>query len=118
MNINNINNPIGPDRPVDSKRDTARITPERTEQFQETEETPKLATETEEAEQSARDTFQIYKEPKFVKELTRDVENMKETPREDAVARARERVSKGYYNNEEVMGRVALRLINIEPPAD
>ena len=117
MNINNINNPIGPDKPVDSKRDTARIKSERTEQSQQPEETPKVAPETEETEQTLRDTFQVSKEPKLVKELTSTVENMKETPREDAVARARERVQNGYYNTDEFMGRLALKIVNIEPPS-
>lgn len=118
MNINNINNPIGSDRPVDKNRGTGNIRPERTEGPHETEETPKPAPEIEETEQAARDIFQISQEPELVEELTRTVENMEETPREDAVARARERVQNGYYNNDEFMGSLALRLINIEPPSD
>ena len=113
MNINNISNPIGPDR----NRDTANIKPERAEVSHETEETPELAPEVGEAEQAARDTFQVSQEPRLVEELTRTVENMEETPREDAVARARERVQNGYYNNEEVMGSLALKIVNIEPPS-
>jgi len=117
MNVNNINNPIGPDRPVDRNRDTASIKPERAEGFHETEETPELTPEVEETEQATRDTFQVSQEPRLVEELTRTVENMEETPREDAVARARERVQNGYYNNDEFLGRLALKIVNIEPPS-
>ena len=117
MNINNINNPIGPDRPVDRNRDTANIRPEQTEESHETEETPKLAPEVEDTEQAARDTFEVSQEPRLVKELTRTVENMEETPREDTVARARERVQNGYYNNDEFLNRLALKIVNIEPPS-
>ena len=113
MNINNINNPIGPNR----NRDTANIKPERAEVSHETEETPELASEVEGTEQAARDTFQVSQEPRLVEELTRTVENMEETPREDDVARARERVQNGYYNNDEFMGRLALKIVNIEPPS-
>ena len=118
MNINNINdanNPIVPKRPVDKKQNVPSPRTGQTEQSPGAEETQRIpAGEETKSAAPERDTFNISDEPKLVEELTSIVENMEESPREDAVTRARERVEGGYYNTREVMSGLAVNLVNTE----
>ena len=114
MAINNINNPISPGGPVNRNRATSNIKSARTGKSQEAGEISRQTPEIGKTEHTAEDTFQISQEPGLVEELTKTVENMEETPREDLVARTAERVRNGDYNTNEFMERLALKLINTE----
>lgn len=61
--------------------------------------------------EGARDAYLSSEDRKRVSKLTALVGNEEETPREDLVARARERAASGYYDSEEFLGRLAFRLI-------
>ncbi|MCK5845371.1 MAG: hypothetical protein KAG97_11730, partial [Victivallales bacterium] len=60
------------------------------------------------------DVYQTTKEQSFISELTTEIESPEAPVREEAVARARQRVSEGYYNSNEFLGNLATRLINTE----
>ena len=64
--------------------------------------------------EGARDAYLSSEDRKRVNELSAHVVNEEEKPREDLVARARERAASGYYNSEEVLGRLAFRLIRTD----
>ena len=121
MNGFNVNNVQGSGQPVDRNRGIpGRMKPENTEQAEETREAASAAPEKETVEpvtnQPGRDVFQSTADREFVIELTAEIENTEEPPpREEAVERARARVSEGYYNTREFTGNLATRLINTEP---
>lgn len=117
-NINNANNPIVPKRPVEREQNVPAAKAGQTERTPESEETQEVTqvpvSEETETATPERDTFNISDEPKLIEELTAIVENMEESPREDAVTRARERVEGGYYNTREFMSGLAVNLVNNE----
>jgi len=114
-NINNVNKSIVPKRPVDKKQNVPSPGTGETEQSPGAEETLRVpAGEETKSAAPERDTFNISDEPKLVEELTAIVENMEESPREDVVTRARERVEGGYYNTREFMSGLAVNLVNTE----
>ena len=82
------------------------------------EEAQRAAPEAEEVEPATvlptRDMFETTEERELVRELTEIVETTEEHPREEAVARARERVREGYYNTREFQGNLATRLVNTD----
>ncbi len=59
-----------------------------------------------------RDSFQSTADRARVRELTDMVSNMEPPVREEAVARARQRISEGYYDSREFLGGLAEKLIN------
>jgi len=64
--------------------------------------------------QPAGDSYQATREREFVRELTEKAAEMEPPVREEAVERARRRVSEGFYNKTEFMGDLATRLINTD----
>ena len=117
-NINNVNKPIVPKRPVDREQTVPAAKAGQTEITSESEETQEVTqvpvNEETEAATLNKDTFSISDDPRLVEELTTIVENMEESPREEAVTRARERVEGGYYNTREFMSGLAVNLVNNE----
>ena len=115
-NIHNANRPIVPKKPDDREQNVPAARagqPERAAESQETQDvTPVPVNEETEAPVQERDTFSVSDEPRQIEELTAIVENMEESPREDALARVRERVEGGYYNTPELMNNLAVRLVN------
>ena len=119
MNTPNINNRPNAEEPVGKNRDiAARQRTVRTGRSEAAEETPGATPDTENVDMTAvrpsRDTFQTTIDREFVVELTDSIANTEAPVREEAVARARERVSEGYYNSREFMGSLATRLINTD----
>ena len=119
MNTPNINNRPNAEEPIGRNRDIA--VPQRTGhagRSEAAEETQRTAPDTENADITAvrpsRDTFQTTRDREFVVELTESIADTEAPVREEAVARARERVSEGYYNSKEFMGNLATRLINTD----
>jgi len=64
--------------------------------------------------QPAADSYQATREREFVRELTDRAVGMEPPIREEAVERARRRVSEGFYNKAEFLGDLATRLINTD----
>jgi hypothetical protein len=64
--------------------------------------------------EGSRDVYLSSEGRKQVSKLTALVGNEEEPPREDLVARARERAASGYYDSEEFLGRLAFRLIRTD----
>jgi len=60
------------------------------------------------------DTFQSTAERDFVASLTSQVEEMDTEPRQDRVEQVRARVNEGFYNSKDIVGNLALRLVNTE----
>ena len=119
MNIHNVNNLPNPAEPIGRNQEVPnRTVNERVGRVEETEEAQQALPGNEVNEQGAirpaQDMFQPTEERELVNELTRIIENTEETPREDLVARAQERVQEGYYNRREFEGNLAIRLINTE----
>ena len=121
-NINNINKPIVSKRPVDREQTVPDKKTGQTERTSESEETQKVTrvpvNEETEAATLEKDTFSISDDPRLVEELTTIVENMEESPRKEAVAKARERVENGYYKTRDFMNSLAVTLINTERMTD
>ena len=119
MNTPNINNRPNAEEPIGRNRDiAARQRTGNAGRSEAPEETPRTAPDTENVDMTAvrpsRDTFQTTRDREFVVELTESIANTEAPVREEAVARARERVSEGYYNSREFMGNLATRLINTD----
>ena len=118
MNIPNVNNPddqVGRNQDIIERMREDQQTG-RTEGAQEPQQEETIYEPAEQAPtQPARDTFQTTENRRLVEELTREVENIEETPpREEVVAKARERVQTDYYNTREFIGNLATRLINTD----
>ncbi len=119
MNTPNINNRPNANEPIGKNRDIAAR--QRTGNAGKSE-TPKetliTAPDTENVDittvRPARDTFQATIDREFVVELTDSIANTEAPVREEAVAKARKRVSEGYYNSREFSGNLATRLINTD----
>ena len=111
----NINNPIGPDKPIDRSADASIMRSGRTERTGKTGKTPRQDPVVEEKEQTTMDTVRLSQE---VEELTSKVENMEEAPREEVIARAAKRVRKGDYNTPEIIQSLAAKLVNNELYSD
>jgi len=62
--------------------------------------------------QPAKNMFQTTGDSKLVRKLTEMIEDSEELYREEAVARTRSCVRKGYYNSKEVMCELSAILIN------
>ena len=119
MNINNINdagNPQVPKRSQERGQDVPAAGTERTEIAPEGSQAVQQAPEPEEAPVAStnRDSFRASNDQRLVDELTSRVESMDEAPREDRVSQARDRVSTGYYNTDEMANNIAMSLINTE----
>ena len=119
MNTPNINNrpnasePIGKNRDIAARQRTGNVGGSEA-----PEEMSRTAPDTENVDTTAvrpsQDTFQTTRDRDFVVELTESIANTEAPVREEAVDRARERVSEGYYNSREFMGNLATRLINTD----
>jgi hypothetical protein len=116
MNISDRNT-IGADPVVKSQNVTDRAKTDKTDETAPVE-TPKAAADNRQADgtrgQAARDTYLTSDDRKRAAELTDTIMSREEQPREDMVKRAQERVLSGYYNSEDVTGRVALQLVNTQ----
>ncbi|MFC1650021.1 hypothetical protein ACFL2X_00475 [Candidatus Latescibacterota bacterium] len=113
MAVNNIN-PSGPGGPIKRDQKPAKITSDNTAKPIDAEETTKKAPEAVRSEQVQSDTLQISQDRRFVEEMVNTVEKMEDTPREDVVKMASERVRNGDYNSGKFMENLALKLINTE----
>lgn len=59
-----------------------------------------------------RDVFQTSTDSRKVSELADMVEQTEETPRQERVTQARERVASGYYKSDEFLGNLGSRLVS------
>ena len=121
-NVNNINKSIVPKKPVDREQTVSAKKNAQTGRTSESEETQDVTrvpvNEEAEAAASEKDIFSISDNPRLVEELAAIVENMEESPRKEAVARASERVEKGYYHTRDFINSLASTLVNSGRIAD
>jgi hypothetical protein len=110
----NTNSPIDPGLPVDRNQNIETQRTGKAGRPLKTAEAPKQAPVPEETQQVTVDTYLTSKEPKVVEELTRTVENMEESPREEVIARVSERIQSSYYTNPEIMNLLAVKLVNAD----
>jgi len=109
MNINSVNNPMGrSEKPVDKGE---KVSSARPEELKKAESTQKQTPEIEAAEQAKQDTVQISRNQERIEELTDTVDSMEDVPREEVIARARERAENGYYDSPEVIARTAKGMV-------
>jgi len=110
MNVNKLPNA---DDPLARNRDIASR--QRIDQANEAGEasgTPEKASVDQSEIRPPRDSFQASADRKRIQELTDMVQDMEAPVREEAVAKARQRVSEGYYDSREFLGNLAAKLIN------
>ncbi len=112
MNIRDLGplgDPLGRNREV-SGRDRA----ESTEKTAGTAENGRTApSKAEDARETApRDVFRTSNDRRKIEELAQTVEQTGDEPRAERVELARQRAASGYYNSEEFLGSLALRLVN------
>ena len=117
MNISDRNT-LGGDPAGKNQNVTDRIRADRTEKTAPPLETPKSPVENQSAEvnreQAPQDIYLTSDDRQKARELAGTIENKEEPPRDDMVKRAQGRVLSGYYNNEDIMGRLALSLVNTQ----
>ena len=118
MNINdNLNNQITPGRQAGRTGNTRpgdRVrTPDTAGQTEGVERTVQYP-----APEQVQDTVSLSDGSRFVDELSRAAEEMADTPREDLVASARQRVVAGEYNSPDVIRRIAQSLLDTTFPSD
>jgi hypothetical protein len=116
MNISDINNRPNANESLGKSRElTSR---DKTSKANGSEDLLTSVPDTESPEQTtvqpARDAYHATKEQSFISELTAEIENAEAPVREETVARARQRISEGYYNSKDFLGTLATRLINTE----
>ncbi|MHB9031110.1 MAG: hypothetical protein ACYC9O_20270 [Candidatus Latescibacterota bacterium] len=113
MNISDLG-PLGGDAPGRSRIVGGREKTEDRVRVSDTGENPRLnPPEADDTRETApRDVFRTSEYSRRIEYLAKTVEETVEEPRRDKVEKARERVASGYYNSEEFLGSLALRLIN------
>lgn len=109
MNINNLG-PLGGDAPGRSRMIGGQERTEDRVRISDAGENNRLNPP--QPETAPRDEFLTSEYSRRVEDLAKTVEGAGEEIRLDRVERARERVASGYYNSEEFLGSLALRLIN------
>ena len=116
MNISDRNT-IGADPVVKSQNVTDRAKTDRAGESAPLD-TPKAPADNRQAEgtrdKSTRDAYLTSDDRQRASELTDTIMSREEQPREEMVKRAQERVLTGYYNSEDITGRVALQLVNTQ----
>lgn len=96
------------EKPVDKGE---KISGARPEELNKAEGAQKQTPEIEAAEQAKQDTVQISQNQERIEELTDTVESMDDVPREEVIARARERAENGDYDSSEFIARLAKRMV-------
>jgi len=72
-----------------------------------------ISGQTEEASEAApRDIFRASEDRRLIEDWAKAVEDVDESTRRDILDKARERAVSGYYNNDEFLGGLALRLVS------
>ena len=110
INAPNAGDPIGKNRGVSPRKETER-TANVTAGRDTANATPDIETTERETVRSA-DTFQATRDRDLVRTLTDAIEREDAPVRDEAVARARSRMSEGYYSTPDFMGSLASRLIS------
>ena len=110
MNIGNINNSDKPDKPT-PKIQEAAVQKKNVVDQSENKDNQK-AVNNAAADNKVKDVFVVSKETKKVLDLTTEVMNMPETPREDLIAKAQERIQSGFYNTADVARNAATKMLS------
>ena len=113
MNIGNINNPAGPDKAASKIQDT--FVQKKTSADPPANAVSQKTVNTAATENKVKDVFVVSKGSNSVQELNKTVENMVETPREDLIAQAQERVRNGFYNTADFTLNVATKMVSEIP---
>jgi len=100
------------EKPVDKGE---KVSGARPEELNKAKGTQKQALEIEAAEQAKQDTVQISRNQERIEKLADTVESMDDVPREEKIARARERAENGYYDSPEVIARAAKGMVYNDP---
>lgn len=115
MNISDIN-PRVADKVIGNRNVAERQKTETREKTEAaaTESTGTLAQAPEQTSEltSPRDVFQTSESRRKISDLTDQVQNTEETPRQDLVADAKAKVASGYYNSNEFLGSLAQSLVS------
>jgi len=116
MNISDRNT-IGGDSAAKNQNVTDRARAEKADKTA-AQETAKSQAENQPVEVSrepvSTDKYLTSDERQKAREIAGAIKTTEEPPREDVVKRAQDRMLSGYYNSEDVMGRMALMLVNTQ----
>ena len=105
----NINNQIGPEKPVGRDQAVPSRKTGKTESSGRTRNTPEQSREIQDTERSVTDTVKFSRD---VEKLTQTVEKMEDTPRQDVIDRVATRIKNGEYNKPEFMEALAVKLVD------
>jgi len=121
MNIQNVNNANAGDplrntdilKSVRADKNTAIDQQTQTENAAATvKETQTVSTAQTQTVRKDKDVYETSFGKDAVQELTNAVQNMEEVPRQQVMANVSENISKGYYNSNDFIGNLAMKLIN------
>ena len=115
MNIGNVGSSSATDKTVAAVQGLDVQKKTRTDTAPVAEDSQKTTTVATTTEKTAKDVFVASKESNRVQNLTKSVENMTETVREDRVSQAQERVKTGYYNTNEFAQTLANKIFSETP---
>ena len=115
MNIGNIGNAKATDNAVAASQDLGIQKKTRTDTAPAAEDIQKTTTTPATTEKTVKDVFVVSKESNNVQNLTKTVENMAATVREDRVSQAQEKVKSGYYNTNEFAQTLANKIFTETP---
>lgn len=114
MNITNVGNSAGQEKTVKAVQDVGIQKKTPTDTAIAAEDYTKTSNATT-AEKPAKDVFVVSKESNNVQNLTKTVENMAATVREERVTQTQEKIKTGYYNTNEFAQTLANKIFSETP---